>query len=126
MFIPWIVQLVVNFKRQVCGEATERDVEEYLAERRREEENSRRQDQEDEVLRLAEEARFAAAAAAHEQENRKLLEECAANEFAQEEREIRDQEWEEEQSRYRSHCPFCGSPIVLSRCRACDNEFGRN
>lgn len=123
--IKFICSLVDRFIKNIRNEATEQDVEEYLAELRREEDESRRRDQENEALRLADEARFASAEAARERENREFSEECGAEDQAQKEQEIRDQEWEEEQSRYRSHCPFCGSPKIMNRCRACDDEFGR-
>ena len=74
-------------------------------------------------------ARCKAEDAEHERENLQYeldRKQDIIDDYAREEQERRDREYEDEQQHYRSYCPHCGSQYRLGRCPACDEAFGRN
>lgn len=70
-------------------------------------------------------AEWKAQEAERERENLEYTQLCESNELTREEQDRIDQEWEDHQRHYQSHCPHCGSNRVSGRCPACDRAFGR-
>lgn len=125
-FLIRVKSLIRNWICHLRGEATEQETAALLAEYEREDQEAEREYQELQAWWEAEEARHKAAEAEREQEGREYLEAREAEDRAREEQARSDQEWEEEQEHYRSHCPHCGTRWVWGRCPACDDAFGRN